>query len=48
MFLLLPAASVGWLSLANGAGVGRWELFVLGLALVVLDNLLQWRLSEAR
>ena len=40
LFLLLPAVSVGWLALVGGAGVGRWELFLPGLALVVAGNLL--------
>ena len=48
LFLLLPAVSVGWLALIGGAGVARWELFLPGLMLAVLGNLLQWRLSEAR
>ena len=48
LFLLLPAISVSWLALVGGAGVGRWELFLPGLALAILGNLLQWRLAEAR
>lgn len=48
LFLLLPAVSVGWLALVGGAGVGRWELFLPGLALAVLGNLLQSRLAEGR
>ena len=48
LFLLLPAVSVGWLAVVGGAGVGLWELFLPGLALVVMGNLLQWRLAEAR
>ena len=48
LFLLLPAVSVGWLSVVGGSGVGRWDLFVPGLILVVAGNLLQWRLSEPK
>ena len=40
LFLLLPVVSVGGLAVAGGAGVGRWELFLPGLALSLPGNLL--------